>query len=744
MNWRNIKLIFLREVRDQLRDRRTLFMIAVLPILLYPLLGMSILQVAQFLREQPTDVLIVGAPDLPELPPLVVDNQFDPQWLSDPNQKHLFKLHFSRGELSGTGPEVASIEEQAKQTIHQGKYQAVVVFPDDFSKQMENFRNQLKQHGEKTGEGEKTSATIPNPVIYCNTANEKSQLAYTRVAGVLRSWADAIGKQNLKDSQLPADTARPFEFQREDVSEAQQRSAAMWSKILPFVLLLWALTGAFYPAIDLCAGEKERGTLETLLCSPAQRSEIVTGKLLTVMLFSIATSLLNLASMGLTGAMVIAHLPLPDAGARLGMPPLLAQLWLVLALLPVAALFSALCIALAAFARSTKEGQYYLMPLLLVTLPLVILPMGPGMELNLGNSLIPLTGLVLLLKGLLEGNYMATLPYAAPVVAITLLLCLIAVRWAVDQFNKESVLFRESERLDVGLWFKHLVRDRGDTPSVTEAIFCGVLILLIRFAMSLSLHPTDTFADFARLVIVSQLVLFVTPTLLMTVMLTRSPRKTLLFKMPAWWTLPAAVLLAVSLSPVAKALQVVVGQLYPVSAGIKEEQAKIGTALADAPSLWIIVALIALLPAICEELTFRGFILSGFRHLGHKWWAIVASSLLFGVAHPLLQQSLVTCVVGLVIAFIAVQTGSILPGMLFHFTHNALLLVVAHYHDNPAARPFTEPLAGGDFIYAWWVFGLGAIVAAILLLRFATLSYQKTDEEVLQEALEHQSAVANV
>ena len=180
--------------------------------------------------------------------------------------------------------------------------------------------------------------------------------------------------------------------------------------------------------------------------------------------------------------------------------------------------------------------------------------------------------------------------------------------------------------------------------------------------------------------IVSQLVLIATPALLMTIMLTRSPRKTLLFKMPAWWTLPAAVLLAVGLHPVVKALQVVVGQLYPITAGIKDEQAKIGSALADAPSLWIIVALIAsCLPAICEELAFRGFILSGFRHLGHKWWAIVASSLLFGVAHPLLQQSLVTCVVGLVIAYIAVQTGSILPGMLFHFTHNALLLVIAHF-----------------------------------------------------------------
>ena len=105
MNWRNIKLIFLREVRDQLRDRRTLFMIAVLPILLYPLLGMSILQVAQFLREQPTNVLILDLPQLPELPPLVVDNQFDQQWLSDPNQKQLFRLQFSEGDLPASAGE---------------------------------------------------------------------------------------------------------------------------------------------------------------------------------------------------------------------------------------------------------------------------------------------------------------------------------------------------------------------------------------------------------------------------------------------------------------------------------------------------------------------------------------------------------------------------------------------------------------------------------------------------------------
>src|SRR6185295_943745 len=125
-----------------------------------------------------------------------------------------------------------------------------------------------------------------------------------------------------------------------DVAEKEQRSAAVWSKVLPFLLLIWALTGAFYPAVDLCAGEKERGTLETLLSSPAQRSEIVWGKLLTVMTFSMATALLNLVSMCGTGMFIIRQLEkLDGAGLQLdiGPPPLAPLLWLVLALVPISA-----------------------------------------------------------------------------------------------------------------------------------------------------------------------------------------------------------------------------------------------------------------------------------------------------------------------------------------------------------------------------------------------------------------------
>src|SRR4029079_11855408 len=292
----------------------------------------------------------------------------------------------------------------------------------------------------------------------------------------------------VSQSHWPVPSIPPSGVPRTAVAEPVQARAAVWSKILPFVLMIWALTGAFYPAIDLCAGEKERGTLETLLSSPAARSEIVWGKLLTVMTFSMATSLLNLTSMTATGTFIVGQIQKMGA-ARLplevGPPPLMAMFWLVLALVPVSALFSALSLAIAAFARSSKEGQYYLMPLLMISLPLMMLPVLPAAELDLGFSLIPLSGLLLLLRALIEGQYFDALRFSIPVVGVTAVCCLLAIRWAIDQFNNESVLFRESERFGLGVWIRHLVRDREDTPTVGEALLCGVLLLVIHFFFSL-------------------------------------------------------------------------------------------------------------------------------------------------------------------------------------------------------------------------------------------------------------------
>ena len=542
---------------------------------------------------------------------------------------------------------------------------------------------------------------------------------------MLDHWTDEIVRQNLISSRLPASAVRPFDLTEHDVADKLQREAALWSKILPFLLLIWALTGAFYPAVDLCAGEKERGTLETLLSSPAERTEIIWGKLLTVMLFSVATAVLNILSMALTGMVVMSQFP------EMGSPPPLAPVWLLIALLPVSALFSALCMALAALARSSKEGQYYLMPLVLVILPLVVLPMAPGVELNLGNALIPVTGVMLLLRTMLEGEYLRALPMVAPVVAVTLACCMFAIRWAVDQFNSESVLFRESERLDVGLWLKHLMRDREDTPTVSGAVFCGVLILLVRFFMSFALPQPHSFQELSLLTVVTELVVIGTPALLMTIMLTRSPAATLLLRRPPWAAVPMAVLLAVAMHPLVQVLNRLVQAIYPVNQDVAELLTGMLAGSSEHPVQLLFT--MALVPAVFEELAFRGFILSGFRRLGHKWQAIALSSFLFGITHAVFQQSIVATLIGLIIGFLAVQSGSLLPGLVYHCIHNSLALLasgitaqtIAEY---PLLAHFAAPGEEG-LTYSSAALLSAALLAGISLYWFHRLPYSKTSEE---------------
>jgi sodium transport system permease protein len=381
---------------------------------------------------------------------------------------------------------------------------------------------------------------------------------------------------------------------------------------------------------------------------------------------------------------------------------------------------------------------------LLITMPLAILPMSPGFELNLGNSLIPVTGVVLLLRATLEGApWQQVLPFVPPVVAVTLGCCLLAIRWAVDQFNDESVLFRESERFDLGLWLRHLLRDRHDTPGVAMAAFCGLLILLIRFFMGFAMPVPDTFRGFAVATVVTQLAVVATPALLMTIMLTRSPRQTLLLTRPPWATVPVAMLLAVCLHPAANLLQQIVVRLYPVS----DDLAQALEGMLNQPhELWQMLLVIAVAPAICEELAFRGFILSGFRHLGSKWRAIALTSLFFAITHGIFQQSLVAFLVGLLIGYLAVQTGSLLPCVLFHMTHNALAVLTGRLSSEcltqyPLLRWIVREAPGEGFVYRWPAIVAGGILGCGMLLWLHRLQYTKTPEETLHDALDERVLV---
>jgi sodium transport system permease protein len=724
MFWQNVRLIWFREVRDQLRDRRTVFMIAVLPVLLYPLLGMLFLQITQVMQQQPTRVWVVGASALTAQPALFAGRRFAAEFCPE-DEARLLPL-----TIRDTIPREARGEPfraVARREIRRDGYDAIVVLPADLSSQLAELSSAAS--GPAAGRDSAPAPGLPSasqPEILFDQASEASRTAADRVERVLKRWREAVVNHMLESRGVSPAVAKPFDPVRTDLSEEIRRRAAVWSRILPFVVVVWALTGAFYPAIDLCAGEKERGTLETLLCSPATRSEIVGGKLLTVMCFSVATAYLNLLSLGATGVLMLRQLG-ASAGIGLGLdfgpPPALALVWLILATLPIAALFSALALAIAAFAHSAKEGQYYLMPLLLICFPLTTLPVLPTVRLNLGTSIIPVAGMVLWLRQLIEGQYEDALRYAAPVVAVTAGCCWLAIRWAVRQFQSESVLFRQGERIGLRFWLQHIIRDRGETPSVAEALLCGLIILLVTFFAGLHAVRPEVWSDFVRMVATTQFGLVAVPALIMTVFLARSPRQTLLLKMPRIWTLPAALLLAVALHPLAVTLARGIEATYPMSEEMLRRLEGL-TQVVQQAELWQLLLVVALMPAICEELAFRGFILSGLRHLGNPWAAVAISSLLFGLTHGLLQQSLSAVAVGFVVGYLALQTRSILPGAVFHFTHNSLAMLAGR-----TIPPLVEQHPGLEWLvrstgsqvvpyaFQWPVLVVSGIVSLALILR---------------------------
>lgn len=735
MSWTNVKLIFFRELRDQMRDRRTLFTIAILPLLLYPLLAMSLLQAQQFLKEHASRIRIVGIAALPKEPPLLDEKEFNSEFCP----KHESRL-LQIDETIADSPSLAEVREAAERDIHAGLIDAVIYLPADFGQRITNLRRAQASDVDE----------VPQPAMFYDTASDKSLVAADRVELVLRRWREAVVVQNLKQRDLPATTARPFEVVNTDVAEEVRRRAAIWSKILPFVLMVWALTGAFYPAIDLCAGEKERGTLETLLSSPAQRSEIVVGKLLTVMTFSMATAMLNLLVMtglGTFMVMQIEKMSPPGSQFNIGTPPLAAVGWLLLALVPISALFSALSLAVAAFARSSKEGQYYLMPLMMISLPLMMLPLLPAAELDLGFSLIPLTGLMLLLRALIEGQYLEVLRYALPVIGVTAVSCYLAIRWAVHQFNDESVLFRESERFDLQLWVRHLIRDRQDMPTVGEALLCGVLLLVLRFFASLMAPMPKSWDQLVTSTLILQIALIATPACLMAIMLTRRPLKTLLLTRPSFaMTIPAAALLAMVLHPAMFWLTEAIRYVYPINPSTLEQLQPL-EAMFQSARLWQLILLLALVPAICEELAFRGFILSGLRRMGHKWAAIALCSVLFGLAHGILQQSLAAAAVAVVIGYVAVKTGSLWPGVAYHFVHNGLTALRSRMDlelidTTSPLRLLFATAETGEAVYSVPATAFGLVCGIGILWWIKSLPYHRSAEEKLQEALDHQPSLA--
>lgn len=810
VTWRNVCLILLREVRDQLRDRRTLFMVLILPLLLYPGLGIGMLQMTTLVKEEASQVVVLGADQLPD-PTLIADGRFDARWFRDPNvatklnvltdlpndpgitsglnsdartelldtaerlknyvEKRngivpqlapwkreladelpsveaaaLQKKFADEGEPTAAPPEFAALEAQFEKLTKViaaeftgSKMQVLVVIPNGFG---ENFReiNRLLGGGDADRQALQELPLL-RPIVIRNRADNKSEIAYHRTLEAITKWERQLLSDRLDQAGLPQTVPDPVSLLGLDVASKDEIAASVWSRVFPALLVIMALTGAFYPAVDVAAGEKERGTMETLLICPATRSEIVVGKFLTVLLFSMATTLLNLVSMGFTGQFIVSSVsgaaPGVSVMSDVALPTPMAIFWMIVLLIPLAAFFSAISLALATFARSNKEGQHYLMPLFMVTIGLTMFSMFPTVELSAegGTSLfycaLPIVGPTLLLKALLlNPGDAGILVFTLPVLMSSVGYCLIALWWAVEQFKSEDVLFREAEQFDLKGWLRYLLREKEATPTSGEAAACFILMLLLQFlsigffgGFATGLTEENVATKVMQLAVISQLALMLTPAVIMALMLTSSVRKTLKLTLPGWKLLGMAVVLPLVLHPLAIEVLSSLSHFFP---DLPEDAKVVFAAMADTDlPLLVVIAVFALTPAICEEVAFRGFILTGFSKGGRVAPAIVLSSVMFGIIHMIPQQVFNATLLGLVLGLLAVRSGSLVPGIVFHLIFNSLSVLhgqagtawseqTPDWLQSPTVNWFVT-LQEGMVRYNFATLAVSAIVAFILI-----------------------------
>jgi sodium transport system permease protein len=278
--------------------------------------------------------------------------------------------------------------------------------------------------------------------IYADLTRPGSEMAASRLRAALELFRENSVKLKLTALGLSDSLLTPFTVERVNVAPERKMSGMFWGGMLGYFVVLLMFSGGMYPAIDMTAGEKERRTLEVFLSSPAGRDEIILGKILATTAAVFVTALLSVASLVFSfrysgfgkGSRVFQQMT--------GRIPLDAHsiTLMVVALLPMAIMAASIMIAIALFAKSFKEAQSYLTPLIMAVIFPLIAGMLPGLQLTPALALIPLFNVCQLIKEIFLGEF----SYAAFAVtmAANVVYAAIAFFAAVQIFKSERVLFR--------------------------------------------------------------------------------------------------------------------------------------------------------------------------------------------------------------------------------------------------------------------------------------------------------------
>lgn len=724
-------LLALKELRETLRDRRTIITLVLMPLIVYPILSLVFRTfLLSSVKPGSTDNLvryrigILSNWDEKEISNFVatLDMLASAEQEARPAEPSAPSQLVSGGDEAGAPQPVPGAAEEAPLAQHEFGFDKPGGGTDPATLLEGNQQDLVVELG-----GDPQSLRGGQPitvrlVYYGNVAFGR------RAAAFFREHLDRFNRHDLQQrlQVARADSKLSIRTVEERLAAAGGPAGVSLTSIIPLILVLMTVTGAVYPAIDLTAGERERGTLETLIATPVPRLRILLGKLVAVLTVAVLTATLNVTGMLATvWAFQLDRIFMPGNPLTAG---IFVRIFALLVLF--ATFFSALLLVVTSFARSFKEAQAYLIPVIMLSFAPGLIALSPGLSLSGPLAVVPMVNILLLARDILEGN--AELVPAAVAVFSTLVYASAAIGLAATIFGADSILYGSQ-----GSWQDLLLRPVEPVATAAPATAMLVLALLLPLnfvAIALMQKLGSNINQFLLM-----LILFTAISFLLVPSFIAWRQRVRWFsgfglRAPGWLPLACAILLGLSMWPMLSNLISLPYNFYDWITGaetsessrqklLEHSRAQV-EALGKVP-LPLFIAALAVVPAICEEWFFRGLFLRSLLAVGRPVWAILASAVAFGAFHTLsgsvmaFDRLLPTIVMGAVLGWIAWRTGSIWPGMLLHMLHNATISLLARTVSTGSA-PGWLPNPDEPFPAVWTIASLAMSILLIATIALTT------------------------
>ncbi|MEE5990161.1 MAG: ABC transporter permease subunit/CPBP intramembrane protease [Lachnospiraceae bacterium] len=658
MNKKIISALYKKEITDILRDKKTILMMIVVPLILYPLMFLGSMALFSSILSASTSKAYTVALDG------VNDPDTMKQYFKD-NEEH-FKYTFIIKEPGEGETDAAMLEA--------GTIDAYVA--------------------------ESVSDNHPYFEIAYRASETDSQTAAGMVEKMLSKYRDELRSEAFIEQGLDEKAMmNPIGFFMKDYSSNEENVGFLMGYILPFLLIVSILMGALYPAIDTTAGEKERGTLETLLTLPVNNMELITAKFLAVSTIAVAAAILNLLSMGGLTAFMASSMNMLSENMNVDLVSFIPSMGVTFICILVFALFaSAVSLCSCIMAKSFKEAQNLTTPIMLIFLLGGMAGMIPSLELTEKTALIPVVNITLLIASIFKFHF--DLSIIAIVLFSNIAYSALAVVIMTRLFSSEDILFADSAA-SFRIMEKRADIKKGQIPGM------GDLVLLFAILLLGLLFIGGLFAGkFGLWGVIMEQLMFLVITVFYGWYIKVDFKKLFHFNGFNIRGLAGSVLAWAGAYLILVLLSALLAAFFPENAD--------NTALYDLwgnNPVWLAVVSSALAPAICEEVMFRGFMLGTLENKYSAVKAVILTGILFGAYHMSLNGLIIIGLLGIVQSYIVNRTKSIYLTMITHFINNLLAVLSVLYEEQfTKALPF---LAGDELPASTMI--IMALSGAVLL-----------------------------